>query len=80
MSGEWVAWTPRVQLLTSPLEPLRVKQDTEEGSSEIGDYAGTIQEEELFKWSEYHPQHFRHQLVKHRLGPYLLSVVVGHQL
>ena len=59
MSGEWIALTPSLQLLKNLLESPQVRWDSEEGSSEIGDYAGMIQERELFKWSEYHPQQFR---------------------
>ena len=49
-SGEWIVQMPRVQLLKSPLEQPQVRQESKEGSSEIGDYAGTMQQ-------------FRHRLV-----------------
>ena len=59
ISGERIVLTPSLQLLTSPLESTLVQLDSEEGSTEIESHAGADQEEELFRWSEYHQHQFR---------------------
>ena len=80
ISGEWVALTPSLQFLRSPLESTLVPLDSKEGSTEIESRAGAYQEEELFRWSEHYQCQFRRRLVEQHLGPYLLSVVGRYQL
>ena len=58
-SGEWVALTPWLQLLTSPWEMAGISTDPDDGNTKIGGCPGPYQDRTLFRWAKYHQSHFR---------------------
>ena len=79
-SGEWIALTPNLQLLKSPLEMVLSQLEDEAWDPETVSQAGAYQTEALLKWLEYHHHQFRRQMAEQHLDQYSLSVIWGYQL
>ena len=74
-SGEWVALTPRLQLLTSPPEMVGISTEQEDGGTKIRGHSGPYRDGTLFRWAEYHQSQFRRRCAEQRLGSFDLSIL-----
>ena len=78
-SGAWVALTPDLQLISSPLQMVldqpEIDLDPEEAS-----YTRAYQTEALLRWSEYHHCQYRWRLAAQLLDQNAIGVIGGYQL
>ena len=79
-SGEWVALTPHLQLLTSPLEEAGDFTEPEVGGAKVRGQSRPYLEEIWYRWAEYHPRQFRHRLTRQRMGTFNLNILNGKVL
>ena len=79
-SGEWVALTPWLQLLTSPLEEAGDFTEPENGGTRARGHSGPYLEGILYRWAKYHQKQFRKRLIQKRLGTFDLSILNGKAL
>ena len=80
ISGEWVALTPELQLLTSPQEAAETTVGEEDGNMKTGGREGPYQDRTLFRWAKYHREQFRQRIAEQNLGPFALSIISGKSL
>ena len=57
-SGQWIALTPKLQLLSSPPEMV-IAQLEEDWDPESASRGGAYQTEALLRWSEYHQTQYQ---------------------
>ena len=75
-----MALTPRLQLLTSPLEEAGDFTEPENGGTKARGHSGPYLEGILYRWAEYHQKQFRRRLIQQRLGTFDLSILNGKAL
>ena len=80
ISGEWVALTPHLQLLTSPLEEAMDFTDPEVGSTKARGQSRPYLEEIWYRRAEYHLRQFGQRLTRQRMGTFDLSILNGKVL
>ena len=81
--GEWVALTPQLRLLTSPLKEAGDFTEPESAGPMIRrDLIQMIRRHKgiLHRWAEYHQRQFRQRLTQQRLGAFHLSILNGKTL
>ena len=80
ISGEWVALTPHLQLVTNPQEEAKDFAEPEVGNIKVRGQSRPYLEEIWYRWAKYHPRQFGQRLTRQRMGTFNLSILNGKVL